>query len=254
MKREVYHNMLSGQQEGRKKVALLIDPDDFDKKRFVYDFAQFRENQIDFVLVGGSLVTSNQMEEVVNMVKKYSDLPCIIFPGNSIQIDASADAILFLSLISGRNPEFLIGQHVVSAPIIKRSQLEVLATGYMLVNSGRSTSVSYMSNTTPLPNDKPALAASTAMAGEMLGLQILYLDAGSGADHPVSPRVIRAVRNVTKAPLIVGGGLDAKEKIKSAFDAGADVVVIGNGIQKNPGLLAEVSELMNSYREALNVH
>lgn len=254
MEKKVYHNLLSGYEEGVKKVALLIDPDDFDPNLFVYDFSLFQENHIDFIFVGGSLVTSNHMQEVVGLVKKHSNLPCVLFPGNSIQIDASADAILFLSLISGRNPEFLIGQHVVSAPIIKRSQLEVLPTGYMLVNSGRATSVSYMSNTTPLPNDKPALAASTAMAGEMLGLQVLYMDAGSGADHPVSPRVIRAVRSVTNVPLIVGGGLDTKEKIKSAFDAGADVVVIGNGVQKNPGLLTEVSELMHVYREALNVH
>lgn len=254
MKREVYHNLLAGYHGDVKKVALLIDPDDFAPEIFLNDFALLQSKYIDFIFVGGSLVTSNHMQEVVSLVKKHSNLPCVIFPGNAMQIDASADAILFLSLISGRNPEFLIGQHVVSAPIIKRSQLEVLPTGYMLINSGRATSVSYMSNTTPLPNDKPSLAASTAMAGEMLGLQVLYMDAGSGADYPVSSRIIRAVRNVTNVPLIVGGGLDSKEKIKSAFDAGADVVVIGNGVQKNPDLMTEVSELMRHYRETLNVH
>ncbi len=252
MKRKVHHNLLSGYQEGVKKVALLIDPDDFDPNLFGYEKLPFQEKCIDFIFVGGSLLSSNHMQEVVGLVKKHSNVPCVLFPRNSIVIDASADAILFLSLISGRNPEYLIGHHVVSAPIIKRSQLEVLPTGYMLVNSGRATSDSYMSNTTPLPNDKPALAASTAMAGEMLGLQVLYMDTGSGADYPVSPKLIRAVRSVTNVPLIVGGGLNTKERIKSAFDAGADVVVIG--AQKNPGLLTEVSDFMHAYRAALNIH
>src|SRR5690606_17590956 len=156
---------------------------------------------------------------------------------HSIQVDASADAILFLSLISGRNPELLIGQHVVAAPILKNTRLEVIPTGYMLINSGKITSVAYISNTMPIPDDKYSLAASTAMAGQMLGLQAIYNDAGSGAEREINSRMVAAVRKSISIPSIVGGGIDSAQKAIAALQAGSDMVVIGNALEKHPDLL-----------------
>jgi geranylgeranylglyceryl phosphate synthase family protein len=150
-------------------------------------------------------------------------------------------------LISGRNPEFLIGQHVIAAPALRQSNLQILPTGYMLVDSGRQTTASYMSGTTPLPHDKPTIAACTAMAGEQLGLRLIYLDGGSGAAYPVSPAMIRAVRQAVELPLIVGGGINTVEKAQAALTAGADLIVIGNQIEKAPEFLGQVSQVVQSF-------
>lgn len=250
----VLSNIESRVKAGRKSLAVLIDPDDLDETGLVQCLNRCIENTVDFIFVGGSLVTSNNIHEVVAFIKTYTNIPCVLFPGNAIQIASEADAILFLSLISGRNPELLIGQHVVAAPVLKRSNIEVMPTGYMLVNSGRPTSASYMSNSQPLPNDKPSLAASTALAGEMLGMRLVYLDAGSGAEEPISQRIIRAVKANIGIPLIVGGGLNSKEKVRRAFEAGADMVVIGNGLQKNLDLMTEASDIVQIFNETLNVN
>lgn len=239
---------------GKKSLALLVDPDDLNEGGMMAIVNAAIENKVDYFLVGGSLITSNNLESVVDSIKEFSSIPCILFPGNAIQIHPEADAILFLSLISGRNPELLIGQHVVAAPVLKRSNLEIIPTGYMLIHSGRPTSVSYMSNTQPIPNDKPSLAISTAMAGEMLGLKCIYMDAGSGALDPVSAKVIKSVKRNIDIPLIVGGGLNSKRKAQEALEAGADMIVIGNGAQKNLSLLAEVSDAIQYLNEALNVN
>ena len=241
-------------ERNEKGIAVLIDPDDVNQESLIESLNACLKHKVDFIFIGGSLVTSNNLSDVVSLAKSYTDIPCVLFPGNAIQIDASADAILFLSLISGRNPELLIGQHVVAAPIVKRSKLEVIPTGYMLVNSGKPTSASYISNSQPLPNDKPGLAASTALAGEMLGMQSIYLDAGSGAEMPVSQKVIKAVKNVVEIPLIVGGGINNAVKARKALDAGADILVIGNGAQKNLDTLAEVVNVVKTYNGTLNVN
>ncbi|WP_420388220.1 geranylgeranylglyceryl/heptaprenylglyceryl phosphate synthase [Roseivirga sp.] len=254
MKRKVLNSILSGTEGAKKSLAVLIDPDDLDESGLVQCLNRCIENTVDYIFVGGSLVTSNSMHEVVSFIKSYTNIPCVLFPGNAIQISADADAILFLSLISGRNPELLIGQHVVAAPVLKKSKIEVIPTGYMLVNSGRPTSASYMSNSQPLPNDKPSLAASTALAGEMLGMRLIYMDAGSGADEPISQKIIRQVKSNLGVPLIVGGGLNTKEKVKRALDAGADIVVIGNGVQKNLDLMTEASDIIQMFNETLNVN
>lgn len=254
MKQKILNSIESKSARSQRSLAVLIDPDDLDESGLVQCLNRCIENAIDFIFVGGSLVTSSNIHEVVNFIKSYTNIPCVLFPGHAIQIAAEADAILFLSLISGRNPELLIGQHVVAAPVLKRSNLEVIPTGYMLVNSGRPTSASYMSNSQPLPNDKPNLAASTALAGEMLGMKLVYLDAGSGAEEPISQKIIRSVKNNLSIPLIVGGGLNSKEKIRRAFDAGADMVVIGNGIQKNLDLMTEASDIVQMFNEPLNVN
>jgi len=244
-------NTLKGRSQ--KGLAVLIDPDDVDQEGLIESLNLCLKHHVNFIFVGGSLVTTDNLHDVVTLAKSYTDIPCVLFPGNAIQIDASADAILFLSLISGRNPELLIGQHVVAAPVVKRSKLEVIPTGYMLVNSGKPTSASYISNSQPLPNDKPSLAASTALAGEMLGMQSIYLDAGSGAEFPVSQKVIKGVKNVINVPLIVGGGINNALKARKALDAGADILVIGNGVQKNLNVIAEVSNVIETYN-ALNVN
>ncbi len=158
----------------------------------------------------------------------------------------------FFSLISGRNPDFLIGQHILAAPILKRSRLEVLPTGYMLVDTGKQTTASFMSGTTPIPYDKPAVAACIAMAGEMLGLQLIYLDGGSGAEKPISPQMIQAVRKSVDTPILVGGGINTAEKALQAIRAGADVIVVGNAIEKDPTLVLEIAQSVKSFLPSLS--
>ncbi|MEQ9593699.1 MAG: geranylgeranylglyceryl/heptaprenylglyceryl phosphate synthase [Cyclobacteriaceae bacterium] len=238
-------------RQGKKSIGVLIDPDkveDTSKLSHLINLAS--ENCIDYFLVGGSLITTTNLSEVIGHIKGSVNIPVIIFPGSSIQINSSADAILFLSLISGRNPDLLIGQHVAAAPILRQNKLEVVPTGYMLINSGKTTSVAYVSNTTPIPDDKHSLAACTAMAGEMLGLQVMYLDAGSGAEKEISAKMISAVRKSVNTPLIVGGGIDTARKALSALEAGADMIVIGNALEKDPNLLIEISDRIYDYNQA----
>lgn len=245
-------NTLQQRHRDRKKsIAVLVDPDKAeDPARLQHLINLASENCVDYFFVGGSLVTSTNLSEVVRRIKENVTIPVVLFPGNAIQVEASADAILFLSLISGRNPELLIGQHVVAAPILKNTRLEVIATGYMLINSGRMTSVAYISNTMPIPDDKYSLAASTAMAGQMLGLQTIYIDAGSGAEREISSRMIAAVRKSVTVPLIVGGGINSSRKAIAALEAGADMIVIGNALEKEPDLLTEVSERVYEWNKA----
>jgi putative glycerol-1-phosphate prenyltransferase len=237
--------------ENKKSIAVLVDPDKAeDPSRLLHLINLASENCVDYFFVGGSLVTSANLSEVVKRIKENVNIPVVLFPGNAIQIDASADALLFLSLISGRNPELLIGQHVVAAPIIRNTRLEVIPTGYMLINSGKLTSVAYISNTMPIPDDKYSLAASTALAGQMLGLQTIYLDAGSGAEKEISPRMIASVRKSVSIPLIVGGGINSARKAITALEAGADMIVVGNALEKDPDLLTEVSEKIYAWNKA----
>ncbi|WP_224996792.1 geranylgeranylglyceryl/heptaprenylglyceryl phosphate synthase [Cesiribacter sp. SM1] len=249
-------NILSERsKEGRKSFAVLIDPDKVSDEDSLSEIIHLSvKHGVDFFFVGGSLITEDSLDWVVRMLRAESSLPVVLFPGSNLHIHQQAHAILFLSLISGRNPELLIGQHVVAAPILKKSRLEVIATGYMLIGSGIQTTAAYISNTLPIPNDKPSVAACTAMAGELLGLRLLYMDAGSGAPEPISQRVIGAVRRSVDLPLIVGGGIRSGAAARQALQAGADVVVVGNGIEKNPNLLIEVSYIVHELNAALNVH
>lgn len=239
-------------RQGKKSVAVLVDPDKAeDASKLLQLIHLASENCVDFFFVGGSLITTSNLSSVVNLIKENVTIPVILFPGNSMQVEPAADALLFLSLISGRNPELLIGQHVVAAPIIKNSKLEVIPTGYLLINSGRTTSVAYISNTTPIPDDKYSLAACTAMAGEMLGLQSIYLDAGSGAEKEISAKMISTVRKAVDIPLIVGGGINTSQKAVNALEAGADMIVIGNSLEKNPNLLIEISDKVYEWNESI---
>jgi putative glycerol-1-phosphate prenyltransferase len=239
---------------GRKGIAWLIDPDDVKSiDLFENQILEAIQLKIDFIFLGGSLIQQNSINDIIRFIKKTAQkIPVVLFPGNSLQFSPLADAMLFLSLISGRNSDLLIGQHVSVAPLLEKSKVEVLPTGYMLVDGGQTTAVHYISQTIPLPNHHPELAAATALAGKYLGMRYFYLDAGSGAPNPVSAELIREVKQKTMSPLIVGGGLTSLEKIKTAYHAGADVVVIGNGAGKNPKILSEVSAYLESIRVLAN--
>ena len=255
MKTEILKTLTERRRAGLKSFALLIDPDKIqDSGRLLKLINIAVENKVDFVFIGGSLLTGDNMHQVIELVKHNSQLPVVLFPGSTMHIDVSADAVLFLSLISGRNPDLLIGQQVIAAPILKRSNLEILPTGYMLVDSDNKTTVSYMSNTVPIPANKSSVAVCTAMAGEMLGLKLIYMDAGSGAKFPIHPKMIASVRRAIDIPLIVGGGINSVEKALSSLKAGADMLVVGNGIEQNPNLLIEVSEAINHLNQTLDVH
>jgi putative glycerol-1-phosphate prenyltransferase len=231
--------------KGNAKFAVLIDPDKHTPQSLKKIKALSIEAGADLFLFGGSLLTKDRVDELLDVLKKDSPLPVILFPGNNLQINSKADAILLLSLISGRNPELLIGRHVVAAPYIRASGLEVIPTGYILVDGGVHTAVSYMSSTTPIPADKPSIASCTAMAGEMLGLRVIYLDAGSGARNPVPADMIREVRKHTSIPIVVGGGITTPAKARKAAAAGADIVVVGNALEQDPSLVFKISKAVH---------
>ena len=231
--------------ENRSLISILIDPDktgDMDIDRFA-DMLQ--QSKVDLLMVGGSLLVNSAIDSILERFRNLLDIPVVIFPGHPMQVSANADAILLLSLISGRNPELLIGQHVHAAPMLKRSKLEILPTGYMLVDGDMPTTVSYISNTQPIPRNKPEIAACTAMAGEMLGLRNLYLEAGSGAKHPVPVEIIKSVKAHTSLPLFVGGGIRTAEAAALAVRAGADVVVVGSAVETNSSLIKELSNAIH---------
>jgi phosphoglycerol geranylgeranyltransferase len=239
-------------RDGKKSIAVLVDPDKVEDSARLQSLTNLAsENCIDFFFVGGSLITTSNLGQVVKQIKDNVTIPVILFPGNYMHVEPSADALLFLSLISGRNPELLIGQHVIAAPILRNTKLEIIPTGYILINSGSMTSVAYISNTTPIPDDKYSLAACTAMAGEMLGLQSIYLDAGSGAEKEISVRMIASVRKAVNVPLIVGGGINTSQKALNALEAGADMIVIGNALEKKPNLLSEISDKVYEWNQSV---
>lgn len=241
----LYTSMTERKKSARKQFAVLIDPDKVNNAKLSSLIGLSHQAGVDWFLVGGSLLTQNSLETCIRALKDHSDIPVILFPGNTLQMSNNADAILFLSLISGRNPEMLIGRHVIAAPYLKHSNLEVISTGYMLIESGKPTTVSYMSNSAPIPADKEDIAACTAMAGEMLGMKLIYMDAGSGAGNPVPERMIETVNQSINVPLIIGGGINTPEKASRACKAGADIIVVGNAIERNSQLIAEVAEAIH---------
>jgi len=224
----------------KKSLALLIDPENTYQKEDLDRLVSIaNQADINYVFVGGSLVTHNHIDNVVNDIKASTDLPVVLFPGGLNQISTHADAILFLSLISGRNPEFLISKQVAAAPLVKKLGLEVIPTGYLLI--GSTSSASYMSNTTPIPYHKSDIASATALAGELMGHKAIYLDAGSGASEPVRVEMIEEVKKTISLPLIVGGGITSFDTAYSALEAGADVLVVGNATEKNPQVIVDIA-------------
>ena len=246
MKSIIYQSLAEKKKQGKKSFAVLIDPDKVDAT-VLEDLVELSVTaKVDYLLVGGSLVISNHLDACVKQIKDTCNIPVILFPGSPSQISKYADALLYLSLISGRNPELLIGQHVVSAPFVRQSGLEIMPTGYIVVDGGAPTTVSYISNAAPVPADKNEIAMCTAMAGEMLGMKLIYMDAGSGAKRAISESMIKSVADHIEAPLIIGGGITHPEKAYLNCKAGADVIVVGNAIEKDASLIKEMSDAIHS--------
>ena len=223
-----YNHILNTIEHKGAAYLVLLDPDKLSEKK-ADDFLHHCEiSGVDGFLVGGSLMVSGNFEPLIEKVKNITNLPAIIFPGSIDQISARADAILFLSVISGRNADHLIGRHVIASPMVHRAGIEPISTGYILVESGVITTAVYMSGSMPLPRSKPEIAASTALAGEYLGMKLIYLEAGSGADQPVPDEMIKAVTDVCSIPVVVGGGIRSPMVAREKVDNGANIIVTGN--------------------------
>lgn len=246
-----FHRLFEKKQKG---IAWLIDPAKFDKN-LIPHIKSIRDSQLDFIFIGGSKYREKNFDEIVFEIKNAAgNIPVLIFPGSKMQVSNHAHGILFLSLLSGRNPEFLISQQIAAAESIYHSELEVLPTAYLLVNDGELKSVHRESNTLPILNRSIKEVVKTALAGKYLGMDLCFLDAGSGATSSVATEVIQEVKKYLDGPLIVGGGIDNLQKIHLGFEAGADVIVIGNQIEKDPHFLTEVLSFKDWYNQSLHVN
>lgn len=244
---KIYNKILRNKESNRKMLAILLDPDKCRGGVLAATISALKTSLPDFIFVGGSH-TLQSTDSFIAVLQEETKAEIILFPGNASQFTDKADAMLFLSLVSGRNSEFLIGQHVGSALAIKRSKIEVISTGYILIDGGKPSSVEYMSNTRPIPSDKKEIALSTALAAELLGMKMIYLEAGSGAAQPVSMEMISHVAKELSIPLIVGGGIKSIEALKMAYNAGADLVVVGNLFETEPEKIAEFIAYGKSFR------
>ena len=223
------------------KLAVLIDPDKQNPESLLALINHAVNCKTDFFFIGGSLLVEKNFEATIEVIKTHCNIPVVIFPGSNYQLSSKADAILFLSLISGRNAEYLIGQQVVAAPMVKKLGLESIATGYILIDGGHVSSTSYITQTQPIPHNKTDIAVATAQAGELMGMKLIYLEAGSGAKNTISAEMIQAVKRNISIPLIVGGGIRTAEQAEEICAAGADIIVVGNALEETPGLLMEIS-------------
>ncbi|MBA4141386.1 MAG: geranylgeranylglyceryl/heptaprenylglyceryl phosphate synthase [Segetibacter sp.] len=246
MKNKLYQHFVKNKQQGHKSFAVLVDPDKVDHPKIEQLVSLATNSKVDYFLVGGSLLISNHLDDCIKQIKAICNIPVILFPGSPSQVSKYADALLYLSLISGRNPELLIGHHVVSAPLVRKSGLEIMPTGYMVIDGGAPTTVSYISNASPIPSDKNEIALCTAMAGEMLGMKLIYMDSGSGAKRPIAESMIEMVASHIEAPLIIGGGISDPEKAYRNCKVGADVIVVGNAIEKDASLIKEMADAVHS--------
>jgi putative glycerol-1-phosphate prenyltransferase len=229
----IYNHILKSKVENEKLLAILLDPDKIDLNKAEVLIKKINQSPATHIFIGGSLVENNIFDELISNIKQNCNLPIVLFPGNTSQISDQADAILFLSLISGRNPDFLIEHQVKAVPILKKTNLEIISTGYILIESGTKTAVERVSKTTPLARNNPEYILQTAQAGELLGNKLIYLEAGSGADIAVPKEIIKLVSQNIEIPLLVGGGIIDLQGIQKAYDSGADLVVIGTAFEKN---------------------
>ena len=243
---DLYKSILISKNQGKKLFAILIDPDKQKNSDLLLIIKNANKSKVNYFFVGGSLLINDNLNDCIKTIKENSKIPVILFPGNAMQINPKADGILFLSLISGRNPDLLIGKQVISAPILKQTELEIISTGYMLIDSGKATTASYMSNTVPIPREKNAIATSTAIAGQYLGMKLIYMDGGSGAEQPITKDMIKEVSNCIDIPLIIGGGICNAKKAIENCEAGADLIVVGNAIEKDPSLILDISQAIQS--------
>lgn len=252
MKNNIYRKILIQKEMGRKMFAVLIDPEKSNGRHFAAVIAALKVHPPDFILIGGSHAVKS-LNSMISILREELNVPVILFPGDASQFNPNADAMLMLSLTSGRNPDYLIGQQVNSALAIHDSQMEVIPTGYILIEGGKTSSVEYMSNTRAIPRDKKIIALSTALAGELMGLRMTYLEAGSGATHPVPAELIEYVRSKLSTPLIVGGGISCPEDLEKAYTAGADIVVVGNALEEDISLLSSLIDWVKDYNEMLDI-
>lgn len=240
----IYNIITTAVANKQRLFAVLIDPEKCVGKTLDAVIKEVNQAQPDFIFVGGSQL-QNSVEETVTRIKLLTNIPVILFPGNAFQLTNNADALLLLSLISGRNAEWLIGQHVKAAKSIRESGLETISTGYILIDGGNKTSVERVSETEPIKSDATDEVISTAIAGELLGNKLIYLEAGSGAKNPVPPALIKSVKNNITIPLIVGGGLTSVEAIENAYKAGADIVVVGNYFESHLEAITDFCQTRN---------
>jgi phosphoglycerol geranylgeranyltransferase len=248
----IYSSILNNYNNKVKMFGVLIDPDKQNVAELIKTVKLCNESDVDYFFVGGSIITDGDMQKTTRLIKENSNKPVIIFPGNPDQISDYADAILFLSLISGRNPEFLIGHHVTAAPILKNTNLEVIPTGYLLVDCGTTTTAIYVSDTNPIPYDNAEIAANTALAGEYLGLNLTYIDGGSGAKKSISTAMVSKTREVKNGPLIIGGGIRTPQAAEEIYKAGADIIIIGNGAEENRNLISDIAEMKKNFNSLKN--
>jgi putative glycerol-1-phosphate prenyltransferase len=240
----VYRKILKNRE--KKQLAVLVDPDKYNDRSLAKVVRLADDHDVDYFFVGGSLMLSSRLDRCISLIREHSDKQVIIFPGSTMQVNSSADAILFLSLISGRNAELLIGNHVIAAPYIRDASLEVISTGYMIIDSGTATTASYMSQSLPIPRNKNEIAICTAIAGEMLGMKMIYLDGGSGARETVSTAMVEAVRTNISVPLVVGGGIRSPQAATEICRAGADLIVVGNAIEDNHKTISGIADAIHS--------
>jgi phosphoglycerol geranylgeranyltransferase len=238
--RNIYENILVSIFNKEKLLAVLIDPDKMDIEDVSRFIAKVNTSMITHIFVGGSIVEENETERLISEIKKLTKLPVIIFPGDVSQITEQADAILFLSLISGRQAEYLIGKHVKAVSKLQQMDLEVIPTGYILIENGIATSVQKVTGTQPMLRNNIQNVVDTALAGEFLGMKLIYLEAGSGATHPIETKMISEVKNALKIPLIVGGGIKSEQELEKAYQAGADLVVIGTAFEEDESFFEEL--------------
>jgi phosphoglycerol geranylgeranyltransferase len=231
--RTIYADIIEAKNQKTKLLAVLLDPDKVVLETIDTLISKINQSPATHIFIGGSLVLYNNINQLIIKIKKRCGLPIVLFPGNPTQIGDQADAILFLSLLSGRNPDYLIGHQVQAAPILKKTTLEIIPTAYILIESGNKTAVAKVSKTKPIARNQPELAIATAIAGEMLGNKLVYLEAGSGAKFSVPLTTIAAVAQNISIPLIVGGGIKSQSEIQQAYEAGADLVVIGTAFEQN---------------------
>jgi putative glycerol-1-phosphate prenyltransferase len=241
----VYEKIKSS--KGNKKLfAVLIDPDKVSEKSLKEIISSCNSSNVDLILIGGSLLFT-PIDQTILSINKQTNIPVLLFPGSLLQVSEKADGLLLNVLISGRNSEYLIGNHVVAAPVIRKSKLESISTGYILIDGGKTTSVEYISNTKPIPADKVDIAVATAMAGEMIGMKLIYLEAGSGAKHPVSSDMINEVSQAVSIPVIVGGGIKTEQQLSKACKAGADIIVVGTAIESDVSKIESFSKIIQSF-------
>jgi putative glycerol-1-phosphate prenyltransferase len=245
----IYNHLLEVIQTKGAAYLVLLDPDNLPEEKVSRFARQCEESGVDGFLIGGSLLINDNLESFLIKLKTITSLPTIIFPGDINQISSKADAILYLSVVSGRNPEHLIGKHVLAAPIIRKCGIEPIATGYLLIESGRTTTAQYMSGSLPIPRNKSGIAAATALAAEYLGMKLIYLEAGSGADNAIPNEMVKAVSTLCSIPVVVGGGIKTPATAKEKVENGAKIIVTGNFFEDEANW-----DLIKDFADAVHFH